>query len=199
MTAGDVLRALQAAHDEDRLSGVELEGVRTLPGSAVRAAAAVLGLLVPFAAGFAALRGPVAMIADALSVLIALLVLVRPRTGWGAWLLVLAGLRLLLAGALPAWQLAVLLLVVHTAVLAMLLAARVEPRTRVEVAVPVTMVRRAWPVQLGAQVAGLFVWLVGPARVLPGAEVWRVLALVGVVVVLVVVLPAARRDRDPRR
>jgi hypothetical protein len=196
VTAGDVLRALQAAHDEDRATGVELEGVRTVSGSAVRAAAAALGLLVPVAAGFATMRGPVAMIADALAVLLVLLVLVRPRTGWGAWLLVLAALRLLLGGGVPAWQLALLLLVIHGAVLATLLAARVEPRTRVEVAVPATMVRRAWPLQLGAQVAGLLVWLVGPGRALPGAEVWRVLALVGVVVLLVVVLPAARRDRD---
>jgi hypothetical protein len=196
MTAGDVLRALQAAHDEDRATGVELEGVRTVPGSAVRAVAAVLGLLVPVAAGFATMRGPVATVADALAVLLVLLVLVRPRTGWGAWLLVLAALRLLLGGALPAWQLALLLLVVHAAVLATLLAARVEPRTRVELAVPATMLRRAWPLQLGAQVAGLLVWLVGPGRALPGAEVWRVLALVGVVVLLVVVLPAGRRDRD---
>ena len=183
MTAGDVLRALQAAHDEDRVAGVELEGVRTLSGAAVRAAAALLGLLVPFAAGFATMRGPVAAIADALAVLVVLLVLVRPRTGWGAWLLVLAAL----------------LLVIHAAVLATMLASRVEPRTRVEVAVPVAMVRRAWPVQLGAQVVGLLVWLVGPGRALPGAEVWRVLALVAVVVLLVVVLPAARRDRDPDR
>lgn len=199
MTAGDVLHALQAAHDEDRVTGVELEGVRTLPGSAVRAAAALLGLLVPLAAGFATMRGPVAAIADALAVLVAVLVLVRPRTGWGAWLLVLAALRLLLGGAVPAWQLALLLLVIHAAVLATVLAARVEPRTRVEVAVPVAMVRRAWPMQLGAQVAGALVWLVGPGRVLPGAEVWRVLALVGVVVLLLLVLPGGRRDGDPRR
>ena len=199
MTAGDVLRALQAAHDEDRVTGVELEGVRTVSGAAVRSAAALLSLLVPLAAGFATMRGPVAAVADALAVLVVLLVLVRPRTGWGAWLLVLAALRLLLGGAVPAWQLAALLLVIHAAVLATMLAARVEPRTRVEVAVPLAMVRRAWPVQLGAQVAGVLVWLVGPGRVLPGAGVWRVLALVGVVALLLVVLPAARRDRDPDR
>lgn len=199
MTAGDVLRALQAARDEDRVVGVELEGVRTLSGAAVRSAAALLSLLVPFAAGFATMRGPVAAIADALAVLVVLLVLVRPRTGWGAWLLVLAALRLLLGGPVPAWQLAALLLVIHAAVLATMLAARVEPRTRVEVEVPVALLRRAWPVQLGAQVAGVLVWLVGPGRTLPGAEVWRVLALVAVVVLLLVVLPAARRDREPHR
>ncbi len=193
----DVLRALQAARDEDRVRGVELEGVRTLPGSAVRAAAAVLGLLVPVAAGFATMRGPVAALADGLAVLLVVLLLVRPRTGWGAWLVVLAAVRLLLGGAVPAWQLACLLLVVHLAVLAALLAARVGPGTRVEVAVPVAALRRAWRLQAGAQAAGLVVWLVGPGRPLPGAEVWRVLALVGVVVLLLVVLPAARSvDRD---
>jgi hypothetical protein len=32
--------------------------------------------------------------------------------------------------------------------------------------------------------------------VLPGADLWRVLALVGVIALLVVVLPAVRRDSD---
>ncbi len=197
MTAGDVLRALQAARDEDRVTGVELEGVRTVPGSAVRGVAAVLGLLVPVAAGFASLRGMGAVVADGLAVLLVVLLAVRPGTGWVAWLLVLAGLRVLLAGAaLPVGQLAALLLVVHLAVLAALLSGRAEPGSRVEVAVPMAALRRAWPLQLAAQLAGLVVWLLGPARVLPGGEVWRVVALVAVVALLVVALPAARRDRD---
>jgi hypothetical protein len=193
MSAGDVLRALQAARDEQRIGGVELEGLRTLPGTAVRLSAAGLGLLVPIAAGFATMRGPIAFIGAGLAVLLALLVLIRPRTGWAAWLIVLGGLRLLLGGALPPLQLAGLLLVVHLALLASMLAARLEPGSRVEVAVPATMLRTAWPLQVGAQVVGLLVWLLGASRALPGAALWRVVALAAAVAVLVLVLPSGRR------
>jgi hypothetical protein len=79
------------------------------------------------------------------------------------------------------------------AVLASLLAGHVSWGTRVELAVPVAMVRRAWPFQVSAQVAAVLVWLVGPGRGLPGGELWRVGALAAVVVLVVVVLPAVRR------
>lgn len=196
MSAGDVLRQLQAARDEQHVTGVELEGIRTLPGSAARLTAAVLGLLVPFAAGLGTIRGPIAVIGVGLSALFAVLLLVRPRTGWGAWLVMVAGLRLLLGGAVPPGQLAALLLVVHLALLASMLAARLEPGTRVELAVPARMLRTAWPFQLGAQVVGLLVWLLGSSHVLPGAAVWRVVALAAAIAVLVLVLPARRREDD---
>ncbi|HEY0118937.1 MAG TPA: hypothetical protein VGC04_09170 [Cellulomonas sp.] len=192
MTGGDVLRTLQAAHEERRAIGVELEGLRTVPGLAVRAAAGLTALLVPVAAGFLSIRGPVAVLGDVLVVAFVLLVAWRPRAGWCAWLVLLGGLRVLLGGPLGPGQLAALLLVVHLAVLASLLAARVEPGTRVEVAVPLGMLRRAWRAQVGAQAGGLVVWLVGPGGVLPGGDVWRLVALVAVVALVLVVLPARR-------
>lgn len=191
--SGQVLRTLQAARVEGRATGVELEGVRTVPGWAVRAAAGLLALLVPLAAGFTTIRGPVAVLGDVLAVLLAGLVVGRPRTGWCAWLVLLAGLRVLFGEGVGAGGLALLLVVVHLAVIASLLAARVEAGTRVEVAVPLGMVRRAVPAQLAAQAVGLVVWLAGPAGALPGAEAWRVLALVAAVSLVLLAVPARRR------
>ncbi len=191
--SGQVLRTLQAARVEGRATGVELEGVRTVPGWAVRVVAGLLALLVPLAAGFATIRGPVAVVGDVLAVLLAGLVVGRPRTGWCAWLVLLAGLRVLFGEGVGAGGLALLLVAVHLAVIASLLAARVEVNTRVELAVPLEMVRRAVPAQLAAQAVGLVVWLAGPAGTLPGAEAWRVLALVAAVSLVLLAVPARRR------
>lgn len=191
--SGQVLRTLQAARVEGRATGVELEGVRTVPGWAVRVVAGLLALLVPLAAGFATIRGPVAVVGDVLAVLLAGLVVGRPRTGWCAWLVLLAGLRVLFGEGVGAGGLALLLVAVHLAVIAWLLAARVEVNTRVELAVPLEMVRRAVPAQLAAQAVGLVVWLAGPAGTLPGAEAWRVLALVAAVSLVLLAVPARRR------
>lgn len=190
---GDVLRTLRAAREERRAAGVELEGLRTVPGWAVLVGAGLTALAVPVAAGLAALRGPVAAVGDVLVLLLAALVVLRPRTGWVAWLVLVGGLGVLLGDPLGPGRLAVLLLVVHLAVLASLLAARVGPATRVETTVLVGALRRAWPVQLGVQLAGVVVWLVGPVRPLPGGDLWRVLALVAAVALVLVVLPAHRR------
>lgn len=190
---GDVMRTLRAARDEQRAVGVELEGLRTVPGWTVLLAAGFTALAVPVVAGFASLRGPVAIVGDVVVLLLAGLVVLRPRAGWVAWLLLLAGLRVLLGDPVGPGRLAAMLLVAHLAVLGSLLGARLEPRTRVELTVVGRTLRRAWPVQLGAQVAGLVVWLVGPARVLPAGDLWRVLALVAAVAVVLVVLPARRR------
>lgn len=193
MSGGHVLRTLQAAREEGRATGVELEGVRTVPGWVVRAVAGALALLMPLAAGFASIRGPVAVVADVLAVLLAGLVVGRPRTGWCAWLVLLAGLRVLVGDDVGAGRLALLLVVVHLAVLASLLAARVEAATRVEVTVPLGMVRRAVPAQLAVQAVGLVVWLAGPAGALPGGEAWRVLALVAAVSLVLLAVPARPR------
>ena len=190
---GDVLRALQAARGEGHATGVEIEGLRTLPGAAVRAAAGVAALLVVLVAGFAPVRGPVGILGAVLALLLVALVVLRPRTGWVAWLLLLVGLRMLLLGPPSPGRLAALLLVVHLAVVASLLAARVARGMRVETVVPLRALRRAWPAQLGAQVIGLVVSLVGQARVLPGGELWRVVALVAAVALVAVALPARRR------
>ena len=191
---GDVLRTLRAAREEGHAVGVELEGLRTVPGRVVLLVAGSAALAVPMVAGFASLRGPVAVVGDVVALMLAVLVVLRPRAGWVAWLVLLVGLRVLVAGGtLGPGRLAALLLVVHLAVLACLLAARVAPATRVELAVPLRMLRRAWPLQVAAQAVGVVVWLVGPSRPLPGADLWRVLALAAVVGLVVLVLPARRR------
>jgi len=199
-----VWRTLRAAHDEHRATGVEFEGLRTVPGWTLRAAAGLTSLAAVLTAGFAGLRGPLGLIGDGLALLFVVLVVVRPRHGALALLLLLVGLRVLSGDPLAPWRLALLLLAVHLAVLVTGLAARLEARvtpdgvhgvgrrTRVEVAVLTGLVRHAWPLQLGAQVLGLIVWLVGRGATLPAGDVWRALAMLVVAALLVAVLPARK-------
>jgi hypothetical protein len=163
----------------------ELELQRPLPAGSVHAGAALL-VTAMLLVGWSALR-PVGPVAAATAVVLAVVVVVLPRAVLVGAALALVGIEVM-AGSPTVPQVLALVLLVHAAVWACSLAARVPWRARVEAGVLVDGLREGLPVQAGAQVLALVALLLGGADVAAG-DVWRVLGLAAAAAVVLLVLP----------
>lgn len=163
----------------------ELELERALPAALVHAGAALL-VAAMLVVGWSTAR-PVGPAAVLVALALGAVVVGLPRAALTGGALVLVGLEVL-AGSPSVPQVLALVLLVHAAVVACSLAARVPWRAHVEAGVLVDVVREALPVQVGAQVLALVALVLGGVDVAAG-DVWRVLGLAAAAGVVLLVLP----------
>ncbi len=186
----DGMRALRTLREEGRAVAVSLEGVRTVPGGLVRAAAGAAAALAAVAADVQGVGGSGAVVVHVLAVLFVVAVTVWPQGGYQGGLVLLVGLLVLGEDPLSWPRLAALVLATHLLVVVATLAARVPWGAKVELAVPLLMLRRALPVQAGLQALSLV------ALVVTGqGALWRIAALAAALAVVVALLPPRRRAR----
>ncbi|MBT0993622.1 hypothetical protein KIN34_04895 [Cellulomonas sp. DKR-3] len=163
----------------------ELELDRAVPAAVVHAGTVLL-VAAMLLVGWSTAR-PLGAAAVLVALVLGAVVVLLPRAALAGGALVLVGVEVLV-GSPSVPQVLALVLLVHAAVWACSLAARVPRRARVEVGVLVDGAREALPVQVGAQVLALVALLLGGADVVAG-DVWRVVGLAAVAGAVLLVLP----------
>lgn len=188
---GFVRRWLWAEPPDDVVVGVG----RCVPGSVVHAAAgaAAAGLMATFA--LAVVGWPTGV---AVAFVVGSFVVVAWWPGLVAMPVGLVGLGVLVDGVPPLGLLLALVLLVHLAVVAAVLAARLRFDTLVEWRVIGGLLRELAVVQVGAQVLAVGAAALAGAELRAGDGV-RAAVLLAALVVLVVVLPRSERGEVRRR